>query len=222
MFEFTQFNLPLYPKYYELLATLRAGGRYLDVGCCVGQDVRYLYAQGDIPAENLYAADLKQEFIDMGYELFMDRKTFRARIEPADLFDDQCWINQELAGQMDVIHASYFLHLFEYDTQLSAAIKLVHLLKAQRGSKIVGRSVGSTIPNTYIHPTVGAMYRHSYETFEAFWLEVGDATGTELELTATIHDTARVSVDGKVFDHPPEENAIDIRFCVTVISSRRI
>lgn len=40
-----------------MVESLKAGARYLDIGCCIGQDIRQLVADG-APHENLYGAEL--------------------------------------------------------------------------------------------------------------------------------------------------------------------
>ncbi|KAK4222798.1 hypothetical protein QBC38DRAFT_459999, partial [Podospora fimiseda] len=59
--------------YNEILAATKAGAVLLDCGCCFGQNLRQL-AYNNVPQKNLIGLDLRQEFIDLGYESFRDNR----------------------------------------------------------------------------------------------------------------------------------------------------
>lgn len=215
MYEYVRFNLPSYPLHRELLQLIRDGGKFLDVGCCFGQDIRYLRAQTGIDARNLYGADLRQEFINMGYDLFLDRDTLPSKIRQADIFDDNCWMYQELSSGVSVIHLGYVLHLFNYSTQVDMVKRMMRLLDKKPGNMVVGRSVGAEVPGHYMHPTVGQMYRHSMITFQELWEE---NAGCKVAVYLHMGKARRVSADGKqVFEHPPTERAVELEFCVLIL-----
>jgi hypothetical protein len=50
--------------YQEILDRVKNGEQYLDLGCCVGQDIRKLVSDG-APSENTYGSDLKASFWDI-------------------------------------------------------------------------------------------------------------------------------------------------------------
>ncbi|KAF1962140.1 hypothetical protein CC80DRAFT_487676 [Byssothecium circinans] len=60
------------PHYATILQRLKSGETYLDLGCCVGQDIRKLVYDG-APSENTYGCDLESGFLDMGYDFFLDK-----------------------------------------------------------------------------------------------------------------------------------------------------
>lgn len=217
MFEFVKFNLPGYRSYPRILSLLRSGGVYLDVGCCVGQELRYLLSHEGIPASQLFGCDIEPEFLEIGYELFMDAPG-AMRLEAADIFDDEAWTENEMKQRCAVVHAGYFLHLFSYQRQLLAAKRLVGYLERKKGNTIVGRMIGSRAPGEYTHPTVGIMMRHDRESFGRFWKRVAEETGLKLDVQCDIcESTVRISHDGKKFDHPPEEKATEITFSITIV-----
>lgn len=64
---FLSFNLsrmPFWPRVLERLRTDPSSG-FLDVGCCFGQEIRFLADQG-IPGEQLFGCDLEQVFSATG------------------------------------------------------------------------------------------------------------------------------------------------------------
>ncbi|KAA8899395.1 hypothetical protein FN846DRAFT_174347 [Sphaerosporella brunnea] len=219
LFEFVKFNLPTYPAYAHVLSLLQRdhGAVYLDVGCCVGQDLRYLRSHERIPPSQLVGAELQQEFIDLGHELFLDSpEETGIRMQAADIFDAHSWLEKEMRGKCAVVHASYFLHLFNYARQREAAERLVGYLRGRPGDVIVGRMIGSAVAGEYMHPTVGVMMRHDLASFGKFWDEVGSRTGRKLKVECQIDpNTVRVSPEGKRFDHPPEEKATEMVFSIT-------
>lgn len=56
-FRFLDLALCKQPSYGTMLQRLKAGAKYVDIGCCIGQDIRKLVADG-APGENLYGAEL--------------------------------------------------------------------------------------------------------------------------------------------------------------------
>lgn len=65
----------------------------LDLGCCCAQDLRKLVHDG-APSENLWGAELKGGFLELGYELFLDRETLKAHFIEADVFDAEGLLKQ--------------------------------------------------------------------------------------------------------------------------------
>lgn len=63
-----------HPPILSLLKASQSQYTLLDRGCCFAQDVRKLVDDGARP-QNLYACDLKGEFLDVGYDLFKDKET---------------------------------------------------------------------------------------------------------------------------------------------------
>jgi SAM-dependent methyltransferase len=129
------------PQYPLILQRLKGGNEnFLDLGCFIGQEIRRLVADG-APSENLYGADLRSDWFELGYQLFNDTDTLKSTFYAADIFDPNSRLN-EIDGKIDIIYAGSFLHLFGYDEQLEVCAKIVKLLKPKKGSLLVGRQVG--------------------------------------------------------------------------------
>jgi len=98
----------------------------------------------------------------------------------ADIFDPSSPL-AELEGKVDIIYAGSFLHLFNYEQQVAVCKRIVGLLKARKGSLVLGRQAGNVEAGERVHRTnaVQSMFRHNEESFRKMWAEVGEATGTK-------------------------------------------
>ncbi|GAB7356667.1 hypothetical protein MBLNU459_g7381t2 [Dothideomycetes sp. NU459] len=109
-----------------------------------GMDVRKLAFDG-VPETQLYGAELEAEYIDLGYEFFLDRDRLQSRFIVADVFDLAGPL-EELHGKIDIIQIGLFLHQFDWADQKKALEHVVRISKPSKGSMVVGRQVGSLIP----------------------------------------------------------------------------
>lgn len=190
---FLSFHIPRHPLFERVLEHLRNNptAGFLDAGCCFGQEIRYLAHQG-IPSRQLFGLDVEQAFIDLGYKLFRDKDRLEATFTLGDLTVDDGGseeaLTQTLGGKIDIAYASSLFHLWDYGTQLKAATRLVSLLRDQVGVIVVGRQLGSIFAGEY--PLTGfsdgTQYRHNFESLKGFWLDVGQATGTQWKVEAEL------------------------------------
>ncbi|PYH42868.1 class I SAM-dependent methyltransferase [Aspergillus saccharolyticus JOP 1030-1] len=192
-FRFLDITICNNPAYPEILSRLKSSNAtYLDLGCAMGQDIRYLVHQG-APAESLYGSDLQPEFISLGYDLFGDRSTLPCEFIPSDIFDDACPLMQRLAGQVDIINAASFFHLFDWDREVALAKQIIKLLRPQAGSMVVGRHVGDYVAGERSDNELGAtFYRHDLESWRRMWAQVMAETGTEWEVDVRAEEWAEV------------------------------
>lgn len=189
-FRFLQLNLCQQPSYKAIVQKLQEGARYLDIGCCVGQDIRKLVADG-APAQQLYGAELQPAFLDLGYDFFQDRATLTSTFMQADILDRGAASPLEaLAGTVDFIHLGMLLHIFEREPQIHLLENCIRLLKAEPGVLIVGQAVGDAEGSVCAGQTggrfTGKAFRHNDVTFRALWEEIGERTGTRWECRASV------------------------------------
>ena len=124
---------------------MRSGQQlYLDLGCAFAQDVRRLVADG-VDSKKCYGADLRLDFLELGYELFRDKGTLETEFIAADIFDPDSAL-RKFDGRLDIIGASSFFHLFDWNQQKAVAIRVVRLLKPEANSLLLGRQVGNVNP----------------------------------------------------------------------------
>jgi len=154
----------------------------LDLGCCFAQDLRKLAYDG-APDSSLYGAELESQYLELGYELILDRDTFRAKLIVADIFDEKGPL-QEIDGKMDIVHIGLFLHLFDLGGQRKICERIVRLLKNEKGVLVLGTQVGSTKPKDVPFGVAKNVFRHDETTFGKLWKEVGEKTGSVWKVKA--------------------------------------
>lgn len=93
-----------------------------------------------------YGTDLQARFLDLGYELFGDHGRGRATYVAGDMLDENDARLDVLAGEIDIIYASAFFHLFEREGQLKAAKRMVGFLRPENPDAMsFGRNQGPKI-----------------------------------------------------------------------------
>ncbi|KAI9812867.1 MAG: hypothetical protein M1827_004385 [Pycnora praestabilis] len=212
-FRFLDLSISLSPLYPSIVQRVKDGQKLLDLGCCFAQDVRKLVSDG-APSENIYGADLRFDFIDLGYDLFVDRERLKTKFFAADIFDAESDL-KEIDGEIDIAYTGSFFHLFDYDRQYQVAVRLVSLLRPRKGSLILGRQVGNLKPGSYSHRTneSNMMYRHDVASWKEMWTKVGEETGSEWSVDARLDEAEGMS--GKGNTHWRDPNGRRMRFSVT-------
>jgi hypothetical protein len=140
----------------------------------------------------VYGTDLRQSFIDLGYDLFQDR-TAAPRMIAADFLADSAASSASspsltaLEGRFEIIHACSFFHVFSRDEQLRACTRALRLLHDKPGSFVFGTQPGGEArgePRDDPREDAAKRCWHSKETWRELWLEVGRSVGTRLEVAA--------------------------------------
>ncbi|KAI5201649.1 hypothetical protein E4T39_05161 [Aureobasidium subglaciale] len=188
-FRFLDMPLGGFHAYPEIVRRLKSGSeRYLDLGCCFGQDIRRLVTDG-VPDEALIGSDLHQGFLDLGYSLFKDEGRLKSEFIAADVFESESALTP-LEGKIDIIHASSFFHLFGYEGQKKIARRVVQLLKPQKDSLLVGRQVGNINAHEEESSASGSgnMFLQNVDSWKQMWSEIGEETGTKWEVEAALED----------------------------------
>ncbi|KAK0930463.1 hypothetical protein LTR29_016708 [Friedmanniomyces endolithicus] len=195
MGRFLNLHISTHPLYHSsILPRLLTGTQlYLDLGCAFAQNLRRLVFDG-VPSAQCHGADLRLEFLDLGYELFADRATLESRFIAADVFDEGSALS-ELDGRVDIVDASSFFHLFSLDEQKKVARRVLALLKPREGSLVLGRQVGNLRPGEYARRGgEGTRYRHDVASWRGMWEEVGREKGVELEVWGELRKVERLGV----------------------------
>ncbi len=184
---FLNFSIGKNPAYQEVLDRIKNGEQFLDLGCCMGQDIRKLVHNG-APSENTFASDLKKDFWGFGYDMFLDKTTLRTQFMEADIFDADSELKQ-VDGKIDIINAASFFHLFDWNDQVRAARRAVQLLKPVSGSLIIGRQGGKPEAGSFSHiKKEMTAFWHNPESWAKMWKQVGEETGTEWKAEAVLGD----------------------------------
>lgn len=181
-YRFLNLTLLTHPHYQQIIAKLKSkpSARYLDLGCCFGQDLRQLVHDG-IPSSQLIGLDIERPLMDLGYELFRDKETLESKFLVADIFKGESqgepWTGL-VATRADVVHCSAFFHLFPLKEQIEAAKIIAKVVN--KGGVIVGRQSGSVKPGEVPAIKPGSTsFRHDVGTLTDMWNRVGEDTGTK-------------------------------------------
>ncbi|KUJ23738.1 uncharacterized protein LY89DRAFT_603944 [Mollisia scopiformis] len=189
-FKFLDLRLPKHPLYTQILTTLRKpSSPILDMGCCVASDLRSL-AHNGIPSTQLFGTDIISSYLTTSYSVFKDTDTFHGTLVPANIFSPSLF-SDEFAGwegRFSIIHAGLFLHLFNWEQQLTVCEIIAKLLKEEEGAILVGEMVGCQGGGLRGGPANTDFwkkerrhwqYLHDEESFARLWGEVEGRTGTE-------------------------------------------
>jgi SAM-dependent methyltransferase len=182
-FRFLEPGIDELDEYREAVERLQGGQKLLDMACCFGQTIRRLVAD-EAPGENIYGCDLQPDFIQLGYKLFKDRGKLKSNFLTADIFDPRSSL-VDLKGQVDIVYAGSFFHLWGMEQQREVSKAVFSLLRPQQGSLILGRQVGAVEAAEKISAT-GAMYRHNVESFKKMWKELGEELDVQLTVQAKL------------------------------------
>ncbi|KAJ7472156.1 hypothetical protein FB451DRAFT_1090349 [Mycena latifolia] len=217
--DFVLHRISTLPAYQEVLALgrEREGAILLDLGCCLGTDIRQAASDG-FPIQNLIASDIHPEFWTLGHELFRSTsETFPVPFLVGDALDSKFIeptkpipILSEvvgsvpslasltnltpLRGHVAAIHISFVFHLFSDQLQLQLAHAIAGLLSPVHGSVIFGCHVG--LPQKGFKewsPTDPPVFCHSPESWHVMWDE--------------LFPKGSIKVDAKIrrsVSHPPD------------------
>ena len=183
-FHFLEGQLPKMSQYPDIIARVKKGEKLLDMACGFGQAIRQLVLDG-VPVQNLYGCDLLPGFIEMGYKLFRDKETLGAKFLTADIFAEDSALTK-LRGEIDIVYAALFLHLWGLKDQKEVCKQLVKVLRQQAGSTILGHNLGHQEPYEGDRAQGGRVYRHNVESFKKLWGEIGEEIGVEFAVDAKL------------------------------------
>ncbi|KAI0109700.1 hypothetical protein GGR51DRAFT_512509 [Nemania sp. FL0031] len=155
---------------------------FLDCGCCLGQEVRKLAADGALP-HRLWASDIEPRFIELGFELFRDADKLPRDhfLCPGDVLTDTTDASVDQLNLLDdrvtILNISAVFHLFDLDEHKRIANRCLRLLRKDTGSPVLvfGGHAGSHQVNRHLRGDNGRYrYLHNGESWEALWREVCD------------------------------------------------
>lgn len=202
-FWFLTLGLSAHPRYNDVLTRLisapdKSKPLLIDLGTCLGQDLRKLVHDGAAPTQ-LFGVDIFPAFEAVGHALFRDAETFTNCFASADIFSPSSSSPLvQTRGTWQIITSCMFLHSFDWAGQ-AAACKAMLQLAATSKSKPTSNSnsnskswiLGGLTASTHAReqelkpPFVPegvkrSVYLQSRESFLRLWDEVKDATATEM------------------------------------------
>jgi hypothetical protein len=146
-------------------------------------------AYAGIPTSQLYGSDLNSDFLTTSYTLFNDKDSFQGTLVPANVFAEdtfeKAWEDWE--GKFGIVYAGLFLHLFNYNQQITICEKIVQLMSKEKGTLFLGEMVGregsghrgeGKDVKFWTKGEERKQYLHDVNGFEKMWAEVAEKTGT--------------------------------------------
>ncbi|KAK0124311.1 hypothetical protein ONS95_009282 [Cadophora gregata] len=162
------------PSYPTILAHLKdsPNAMLLDLSCSFGQDLpKFIYVEA--PASSLYGAELRSEFLVLGFDCFRDRETIGTT---------------DLDGMMSIVNIGLFLHQFDWDGQRRACKMIVALSRPEKGVLVLVHQIGSVVQSDVVFRGEKEVTRHSEESFKRPWEEVGKGTRGVWEIRVALNE----------------------------------
>ncbi|PMD34357.1 hypothetical protein L207DRAFT_497724 [Hyaloscypha variabilis F] len=215
---FLDLYLTTAPEYPDIIARLKAGDKLLDLGCCFGHILRQIAFDG-APSTNLTGADLRPEFVQLGYELFQDKETFGAQFVTGDILNPTDTGLAVLDSKFDIVHTASFFHLFGWDDQVKIGQRVVKFFKPSARALILGRQSGRYEPLSLeaYRQQGGGRYQHNIATLQNLWDAIGRETGTKWKVTGQLlESTAPRDSDHSLAPETPVDGRprVTLRFAV--------
>ncbi|KAL2783209.1 hypothetical protein BJX66DRAFT_345152 [Aspergillus keveii] len=180
-FSFVELSIAESPYYREILERVKKGDKLLDLGCAFGQELRQLMFDG-APPTNLYGSDLQQDFLKLGHDLFLDRSILPdSQLIAADILDKSSALFSRLQGKLNIVYISLFLHVFDWETQVTVLENVLDLLAASPGSLIVCRVIACR-DQAVLNMNYERMpyYYHDLASWKKLWDEICARTSLRL------------------------------------------
>jgi len=189
-FHFVNLFMSINPIYSKVLEVGKSHNTILvDLGCCMGSDVRKLVTDG-YPADNVFGCDLRPEFITIGHKLYNDSPhSSHIRFFTSDIFDipgtptlappslpitpaTKVTDLSQLAKKIDHFYTGALFHLFSEEAQYALALRIARLIKRSPGTIIFGRHEGLSEAG-YIEDHLGrTRYGHSCSSWPLLWKQI--------------------------------------------------
>ncbi|KAJ7477715.1 hypothetical protein FB451DRAFT_1338814 [Mycena latifolia] len=212
---FIRLKIPKNGAAYEHVLNLGKtvpGAIFVELGCCVGNDVRKIASDG-WPSENIIASDLRGDFWAVSRKLYRNPpKEFAGTFIPGDALDpeflDLMPILKEapegsapnlrtleslnpLHGRVSAIHTGSFFHLFSEEQQFEIARKFAGLLLPRPGSMIFGSHGALPTKGNTLGSRNNQIFCHSPESWKEMWEEQVFERGT-VEVQAYLKSSGKV------------------------------
>jgi len=139
----------------------------------VGTDVReFLLDGGDANGSNrIFAVDLRQEFIDLGQELFKG-PTPGIEFRCANLLDSSDAALNDIQGKVTLLYTGALFHLLEEDEQRVFAMRIKSLLAAEGEVRVFGLHCGAKIKGLRVSIQGKTRFAHDPQSWKELWVAV--------------------------------------------------
>ncbi|KAF2185799.1 hypothetical protein K469DRAFT_687644 [Zopfia rhizophila CBS 207.26] len=192
-FWFLVLGLAEHPSYARLINRLKDAPDknkpiLIDLGTCLGQDLRKLVYDGAASSQ-LLGIDKFPQFADIGYSFFQDAEEMKDCFVTADVFvaDERDTLSMS-KGTWDIVTSSMFLHSFDWDGQVAAVKKMFGLAEG-KGSWIMGLIAADMeeqkvpiLPPIVPEGVKMSRYVHNKESLSRLFQDVSKELGIEVTI----------------------------------------
>lgn len=213
-FRFLEFNLAhragdIYTRLLNILkdpSSKSSGILFLDVGTCLGQDIRKLIYDGVSPSV-VAGTDLSSSFLEQGYELFRDSPETVKMVE-ANILSPLTDGNPlaQWKGKLKAVQLGMIIHLFTWEEQITAFVNAIALLSNETGVFVFGQASGNIDGReTRTLSASGAecnSWKHNVESFQRLVKDVEVKTGMRWAVVAELDDALSVNDGKRSWDDP--------------------
>jgi SAM-dependent methyltransferase len=139
-----------HPKYNDIVPLFK-NSKVLDIGCCMGTDLRKMIADGLVP-ENACGIDIEGMFISLGKELFGDKEKMQDKFFVVNILEqDSLWPSSFRSKMFDIVYCGSVIHLFN-DEDCNKLVANVGKILI-KGGVFFGRTAGTEDDNPTQIPT---------------------------------------------------------------------
>jgi len=178
-YAFTEPRIHSHPVYSSLQKDHDPERRLLDLGCCMGTDLRAFLVDGVVTPENARGLELEKSFVDIGYELFQDAERL-----PSNTFVIADSLKEEglpfPPNHFDLIYCSAVYHLLNKEQGVQMTKNVFKALKSKSENGKEGIFFGKTTGSSQAHPyelpderNGVVRWMHTAETLKQLLEEVG-------------------------------------------------
>ncbi|KAI0032330.1 hypothetical protein K488DRAFT_78529 [Vararia minispora EC-137] len=192
---------------------------FLDVGCCMGTDVRKLLHDG-FPGAQVLACDLLPDFIALGHKLYRDKDICPVHFFAADMYEiplvapieppipsnvplGEIKKMSDLLGRLSFVYGGALFHLWDESTQHALALRFALLLRVDKPAIIFGRHQALPEPGYIDDGIKRVRYGHSPESWIRMWKTVFKTIyGPDFALERVRVNTEMISGPPKLLPSP--------------------
>jgi 2-polyprenyl-3-methyl-5-hydroxy-6-metoxy-1,4-benzoquinol methylase len=129
-----------HPRYKDIVPRFK-NSTILDIGCCMGTDLRKMIVDGAIP-ENVCGIDIEGTFITLGYDLFDDKAIMHDKFFVMNILDKNNWPTSFRTQLFDIAYCGSVFHLLSEEDGGMLVANLKEMLSD--GAVFLGKCVGTS------------------------------------------------------------------------------
>ena len=156
--------------YYDEIKNQSANKKILDIGCALGTDLRKMSLDG-IPQNYLYGLDIEKGFVNLGYDLFNDKKTNKMTFIIGNILDKDFIQRMNLPTNFDIVYSSSVIHLLDNE-QVKQFLSNIYTILRENGI-FFGQTTGLPEPQEIQEASGRHYFLHSGDSLKEELKKIG-------------------------------------------------